>query len=71
MAANRLAAVLSKARCDDAEPEPVKGIAAQFAHRLQFAVLGPAAMQAEHQHAILGLGLVERRLERQAAAVRA
>src|SRR5206468_784930 len=35
--------------------------------RLQFAVLGPAAMQAEHQHAILSLRLVERRFERQAA----
>ena len=41
-----------------------EGNAAHFAHRLQFAVLGAAAVQAEHQHAVLGLGLVERLLER-------
>jgi hypothetical protein len=34
-----------------------------LAHRLQFAVLGPAAMQAEHQHAVLGFGLVERGMQ--------
>jgi hypothetical protein len=34
-----------------------------LAHRLQFAVLGPAAMQAEHQHAVLGFGLVERDMQ--------
>ena len=45
----------------------MKAIAAHFAHRLQFAVLRPAAVQAEHQHAVFGLGLVERRLERDAA----
>ena len=46
---------------------PGKGNPAHFAHRLQFAVLRPAAMQAEHQHAIFRLGLVERAFKRDAA----
>ena len=43
-----------------------EGHAARLAHHLQFAVLGTPAMQAEHQHPILGPGLVERLLQRDA-----
>ena len=67
IAAKRLAAVLSNARFEDAEPDPVNGNAAHFAHRLQFAVLRPAPVQAEHQHAIFGFRFIERRFQRDAA----
>ena len=41
-----------------------EGNAAHFAHRLKLAILRHAAMQAEHQQAVFGLGLVERLFDR-------
>src|SRR6202040_2990482 len=49
---------------------PREGNAAHFAHRLQFAILCPATVQAEHQQASLGLCPVERLLEPDAAIAR-
>ena len=47
---------------------PCKRNAAQFAHRLQFAVLGAAAVKAEHQQALLGFRRIERPFKRHTCA---
>jgi hypothetical protein len=36
---------------------------AQLAHRLKLAILRPAAVQAEHEQAIVGFGLIQRRFD--------
>ena len=72
IAAKRLAAILSKARCEEAEPEPVKGMPRISHIACSSPFSARAAMQAEHQHAVLGLRLVERLLDAaEAAACRA
>ncbi len=55
--------ILSKARCDDAEPDPVKAIPRISHIACKLTVLRRTAVQAEHQHAVLGLRVVERRFD--------